>query len=173
MTEKNAVQKFVEKYGDQMTGVLSGFDRVLFKGYLPLGWPEAMESLLGRQERLIKDIKAFVTGQSARFKAWADDLAEKHGRSHLFLRKRMKKEQIRAALYGPLPRDAITARRQRARVTRLLQRLHAHGLIAKIPRTRRWRPSTLARTIHEEPRKTRNHTEVEELQQVDVLRCVC
>ena len=58
-----------------------------------------------------------------------------------------RNEQIRTALYGPLPRDPAAARRQRARVTRLLQRLHAHGLIAKIPRTRRWRPSTKGQTL--------------------------
>lgn len=56
-------------------------------------------------------------------------------------------EQIRAALYGPLPKAVIKARRQRNQVTRLLQRLHAHGLIAKIPRTRRWRPSSKGQTL--------------------------
>ena len=91
------MQKFIEKYNGQMAGALSCFDRVLFKGYLPLGWPDAMEALLGRQGRLIKDFKAFVVEQSARFKAWADDLAEKHGRPHLFLRKRMKQGEARGA----------------------------------------------------------------------------
>lgn len=105
VTEENAVQKFVEKYSDQMTGALSCFDRVLFKGYLPLGWPEAMEALLGRQGRLIKDFKAFVTEQSARFMTWADDLAEKHGRPHLFLRKRMKKEKFVEQM---IRRDGLT-----------------------------------------------------------------
>jgi hypothetical protein len=58
-----------------------------------------------------------------------------------------RNEQIRAALYGPLPKDAVTARRQRSRVTRYLQRLHTHGLIAKIPRTHRWRPSSEGQTL--------------------------
>ena len=87
------MQKFVKKYGDPVTGVLSCFDRVLFKGYLPLGWPAAMEALLSRQGRLIKDFKAFVTGQSARFKTLAEHLAEQRGRPHLFLRKRVNKEK--------------------------------------------------------------------------------
>jgi len=30
-------------------------------------------------------------------------------------------------------------RRQRAKVTRIFNRCHAHGLIAKIPHSRRWR----------------------------------
>ena len=41
----------------------------------------------------------------------------------------------------PVAKDPTEARRQSARVTRLLQRLHAHGLIAKIPRSQRWRVS--------------------------------
>lgn len=41
--------------------------------------------------------------------------------------------------------DRLTARRQAARVTRLFNRLHAHGYIAKIPRTHRWRVTDLGR----------------------------
>ncbi len=37
-------EKFLEKYGRYITGTLSCFDRVIFKVYLPLGWPEATES---------------------------------------------------------------------------------------------------------------------------------
>lgn len=50
-----------------------------------------------------------------------------------------KNEDLRRQLHGRTPRDQTQLRRQRQRTTRLLQRLHAHGLIAKIPRTRRWR----------------------------------
>jgi hypothetical protein len=39
----------------------------------------------------------------------------------------------------PGGRDEVARRRQSARVSRQLKRLHVHGLIAKIPRTRRWR----------------------------------
>jgi hypothetical protein len=69
-----------------------------------------------------------------------------------------KNEDIRRPLCGPSPRDPAQLRRQRHRVTRWLQRLHAHGLIAKIPRTRRWRTtakgnslmSTLLRYHHQD-----------------------
>jgi hypothetical protein len=52
-----------------------------------------------------------------------------------------KNDDIRRQLCGARPRDPAQLRRQRRRITRLLQRLHAHGLIAKIPHTRRWRVS--------------------------------
>jgi len=45
---------------------------------------------------------------------------------------------IRRSLW-PDPRDPRRRRRQAHAVTRLLKRLHVRGLVAKIPRTRRWR----------------------------------
>ena len=47
---------------------------------------------------------------------------------------------IRVPLFGEL-RGAQRRRRRSARVSRILKRLHVHGLIAKIPRSRRWRVS--------------------------------
>lgn len=44
---------------------------------------------------------------------------------------------IRDALFGPT--DPNGKRRLSARITRLFNKLHARGLIAKIPRSRRWR----------------------------------
>ena len=45
---------------------------------------------------------------------------------------------IRHALYGGV-QDRLVRRRQSAAVGRLLKRLHVRGLLAKVPRTRRWR----------------------------------
>ncbi len=39
------------------------------------------------------------------------------------------------------------ARRQSAKVTRILQRFHAHGLIAKIPHSRKWRTTRFGRRV--------------------------
>ncbi|MCK4306212.1 MAG: hypothetical protein KAY24_18370 [Candidatus Eisenbacteria sp.] len=38
-------------------------------------------------------------------------------------------------------------RRQSAKVTRILQRFHAHGLIAKIPHSRKWRTTRFGRRV--------------------------
>lgn len=40
---------FVEQYSEKITGVVCCFDRVLFKGYLPLGFGRAMERFIGNQ----------------------------------------------------------------------------------------------------------------------------
>ena len=38
-------------------------------------------------------------------------------------------------------------KRQSAKVTRILHRFHVHGLIAKIPRSRKWRTTTFGRRV--------------------------
>lgn len=79
-TKENAVQKFLDKYSSLITGKLSCFDRVVFKGYLPLGWPGAMKGLLYREGLLIKDFGDYVSRQSQRIRAQAEAFAKQHGR---------------------------------------------------------------------------------------------
>lgn len=50
-----------------------------------------------------------------------------------------RNRDLTARLYPGAPRDRNERRRRAARVTRLIQLLRAHGLIAKIPRARRYR----------------------------------
>lgn len=49
---------------------------------------------------------------------------------------------IARKLLAEYPKDPAARRRQSARVSRLLQRMRAHGLIAKFPRSRRYRVTT-------------------------------
>jgi hypothetical protein len=46
---------------------------------------------------------------------------------------------VRTVLYPITPPDAATQRRLAGRIRRKLKRLHIRGLIARIPRSRRWR----------------------------------
>ena len=52
----------------------------------------------------------------------------------------LRNRDVRQALGLP-SRPPEERRRASARVSRLLKRLHVHGLIAKVPRSRRWRPT--------------------------------
>ena len=61
-----------------------------------------------------------------------------HGFANRDLRHKLARTPI------PLATDPL---KQSAQVTRLLRRLHAHGLIAKIPHSRRWRVSLSGRRI--------------------------
>jgi hypothetical protein len=53
---------------------------------------------------------------------------------------------IREALYGPAPADRQESRRQSSAVTRKLRLLRAHGLIRKLPHTRRYLVSDKGRS---------------------------
>ena len=57
-------------------------------------------------------------------------------------------QDIRQHLSRTAHLSALTdAKRQSAKVTRLLHRFHAHGLIAKIPHSRRWRTTRFSRRL--------------------------
>jgi hypothetical protein len=49
-----------------------------------------------------------------------------------------RNQDIRRRLWGDDPTDPVLKRRRSAKATRLLHKLHSHGLIKKIPRTHRW-----------------------------------
>jgi hypothetical protein len=92
--QENAVQKFLDQFTTRISGVISCFDRVLFKGHLPLNWPEAMERLLGRQSLRIKDFKRFVMQASQRIREHAETVAAHSGRPFIYLQGRERKEDL-------------------------------------------------------------------------------
>jgi hypothetical protein len=77
-----------------VTGSISCFDRILFKGYLPLGWPEAMERLLFYRGLKIKDFKSFVMRQSQQMGEHAEAVAQAAGRPYLYWSGRFRKEDL-------------------------------------------------------------------------------
>ena len=56
-----------------------------------------------------------------------------------------RNQDIRTALYADTPKDAAAT--MSAAVGRLLKRLHVRGLVAKVPRTRRWRVTEPGRRV--------------------------
>lgn len=58
----------------------------------------------------------------------------------------LRNRDVRRVLYGEA-RDRFQKRRQSATVGRMLKRLHVRQLIAKIPRTRRWRVTTVGQRV--------------------------
>jgi len=57
-----------------------------------------------------------------------------------------RNRHVREALFGATDDEAV-AKRHAVRVTRLLNRLHAHGYVAKVPRTHRWRVTDIGRAV--------------------------
>jgi hypothetical protein len=58
------VKNFIQAHQNRITGTIQCFDRLLFKGHLPLGWPDAMESFIARQGLRVKDFRHFVEKHS-------------------------------------------------------------------------------------------------------------
>ncbi|HSA60738.1 MAG TPA: hypothetical protein VLE03_00740 [Nitrospiraceae bacterium] len=97
-TQENALQQFIAKYRDQITGVLSGFDRLVFRGSLrrlnygwwcePLGAVVAkgMEEYLWQNQILFQDYARHVKRVSERLKDESLKAFRKQGLPVIFLR---------------------------------------------------------------------------------------
>jgi hypothetical protein len=99
------MRQFLSKHAAVTTGTLSCFDRLLFKGHLPLGYPHAMEEFLSRRGMLFKDLKGFVLKQAERLKAHAHAVAEKAGRPWQYFESPVRKDQRAREIAA---RDGIT-----------------------------------------------------------------
>ncbi len=99
------MRRFLAKHVAATTGTLSCFDRLLFKGHLPLGYPHAMEEFLSHRGILFKDLKGFVLKQAERLKVHAHAVAEKAGRPYEYFESPVRKDQRARAIAA---RDGIT-----------------------------------------------------------------
>lgn len=90
-SDRSLCNPFVVRHDDDIAGVLSCFDRLLFKGYLmPIGFPEGMMSFLGRHGVLLKDFKRFATGHSDEVKRHAQAMAAEAARPYVALKSRQQ-----------------------------------------------------------------------------------
>jgi hypothetical protein len=102
---ENAVKKFLNQFNSRISGVISCFDRMLFKGYLPLGWAGAMEGWLSRQGVLIKDFKKFVVAHSKTIKDHAEAVAARAGRPFVYVNGKRRKDDYARSI---AERDGVT-----------------------------------------------------------------
>jgi len=59
---------FLNKHAHLIHGVLSCFDRVIFRGHLPCSYPRGLEAFLGQQGILLKDFKHYAPQVAERLK---------------------------------------------------------------------------------------------------------
>ncbi len=90
------MNEFIAKFGDQIMGILCGFDRLVLRGTLrALCFEEGMETYLGASEVLLKDFARHVHEVSTRLKQASLAAAEKRGREVRYLASpRLDKEKI-------------------------------------------------------------------------------
>jgi hypothetical protein len=80
------MQTFLDRHREKIVGVLSGFDRVLFRGTLrSLEYPKGFEAFLATHRVLYKDFGTFAQGLSDEVKAHAKAFAKRHGRPLIYL----------------------------------------------------------------------------------------
>lgn len=79
MAAITAEHPFVVKHQEHLQGVLSCFDRVIFRGYLPFCHPRALEGFLAKENFLLKDFKTFAPQVAERLKQHVKTQVEQAG----------------------------------------------------------------------------------------------
>jgi hypothetical protein len=71
------MQSFLNKHAAKISGVISCFDRMLFRGYLPIMSGYAMAQFLSHEQIRYKDLKSFLISNAAVLKDHAVAMARK------------------------------------------------------------------------------------------------
>jgi hypothetical protein len=90
------MKAFLDTHQSKIKGVLSCFDRMIFRGYLPIQDGAKMAEFLGRSEIRFRDLKSFLLEHSEKVKAHGKDLANKANRPYIYLNKKGKKMESQA-----------------------------------------------------------------------------
>jgi hypothetical protein len=88
------MDRFIMQHRDRIVGSLSCFDRVLFKGHLPISYPRGLEAWMCWSGLKLKDFKDFALDAAERLKLHAQATAERAGREYRYLNRRLRKEQL-------------------------------------------------------------------------------
>jgi hypothetical protein len=89
-----AMEAFIAKHAAKIQGTLSCFDRVLFRGYLPLMNGFAMADFLRIKQIDRWKLKPFVLEQAERIKKHAHRMLSQTGRPHQYLSEPVRKEDL-------------------------------------------------------------------------------
>lgn len=99
LTKENAVaaittdHPFLRKHQQQIRGVLSCFDRLIFRGYLPLSYPRGLEGFLHHQDVLFKDFKHYAPQIAERIKEHVKAQVEQAGAPFRHLPRKVRMEE--------------------------------------------------------------------------------
>jgi hypothetical protein len=88
------MENFLKVHGDKVHGVLSCFDRMLFRGYLPImgGWQ--MAQFFNSSGIRFRELKTFLLQHAEQVKQHAIELANKQGRPYQYLQEKTRKEEL-------------------------------------------------------------------------------
>lgn len=80
------MERFLTQHNGRISGIVAGFDRILFKGTLrSISYRDGMDRFLSSQRVLYKHYDVFVERVTGRVKAHAKALADRNGRPYEYL----------------------------------------------------------------------------------------
>ena len=90
------MRRFLARHADKITGVLEGFDRIVFRGWLrPFLHPGGMSHFLARQGVLLKDFEDFAKAMTTMLRGAAEQLGAKlHDKVHYLPSADVSKEMV-------------------------------------------------------------------------------
>src|SRR2546425_13272777 len=102
-SRSDPMERFVTRYQDRIAGILTGFDRMLFRGTLrSISYPKGAEIWLSSRHVLLKDFAALAQDLTARVKAHATQMAADARRPVEYLESsRLSKEDRARAIQQP------------------------------------------------------------------------
>lgn len=99
------MQSFLQEHADKISGTLGCFDRLIFKGHLPVSYAQGMENLLARHGILLKNFQSFAPAQAQLLKEHAQAMAREAGRPYEYLYQHCRKDELAQEIAR---RDGIT-----------------------------------------------------------------
>lgn len=86
------MKTFCQQHDKKIIGTISIFDRLIFKGYLPINYPEAMEKFVDRQGWLRKEMAEKIKACSRQVKVHAMTMTENAGCPYKYFGRKIDKD---------------------------------------------------------------------------------
>ena len=112
------MDQFIAKHADKLEGTLSCFDRVLFRGYLPLFSGAAMAAFLDSRGIRRPELKRFLLRQAYLLKDHARRMARRGNRPFQYFGERVRKEELARQIVSNRGSSACSRRSSRVGPTR-------------------------------------------------------
>ena len=101
------MEGFIQRHQEDVTGVLSGFDRLLFRGTLrSIAYGDGLDRFLGALGVRYKDFGSFALGLSERLKTHAQQVAQAGGRPFVYVSSSSQSKEDMAKAIAQ--RDGVT-----------------------------------------------------------------
>jgi hypothetical protein len=104
------MERFLKRHQNRIKGIISGFDRILFRGSLrSISYSAGIEKWLGSQGILMKDLRSYAMKLSDRIRDHAKAFAQSHGRPyrHMYSSKDSKEEVAREIIEQDKVREGL------------------------------------------------------------------